>query len=192
MEYGFNIREQRPVLIHTSRGALEGDLEIGAALRTLDRLNLLHHAFVTIENPQVLTGGWSIESRTLVLNTSCILFVVERKGRETDQHETNEAARFSRSAVRLHVGEFEIRGFLHVPGDGKPLVRLKQDQHSFLAITSASVVGPDAAFASSFVAVNRAHVLAAQELNHEIDDERIARSADSLEPALSGGFEGGG
>ena len=44
MRNGYAKREQRPVLIHISRGTLEGELEIGAALRTLDRLNLLHHA----------------------------------------------------------------------------------------------------------------------------------------------------
>ena len=160
-------REQRPVTIQTSRGTLEGELEIGVTLRTLDRLNLLQHAFVTIEKPRVVNGDWSIEPDTLVLNTSCILFVVERSNPKREHSDLVESARFSRSAVRLQVGRFEIQGFLHVPGEGRTLVRLKQDQHAFLALTSASVVGPDTAFASSFVAVNRAHLLAAQEMDHD-------------------------
>lgn len=167
MEEGYARREQRPVLIHASRGTLEGELGIGAALRTLDRLNLLHHAFVTIENPRVVAGDWSIEPGTLLLNTSCILFVVELSSRRLEVCDAGEAARFSRSAVRLQVGDYEIQGFLHVPGKGRPLIRLKQDRHAFLAVTSASVVGPDTAFASSFLAVNRAHVLAAQELEYK-------------------------
>ena len=186
MEIGYAIREQRPVLIHTSRGTLEGELEIGAALRTLDRLNLLQHAFITIENPRVVTGDWSIEPGTLMLNTSCILFVVEQSSPVTGFGVSGESARFSRSAVRLQVGEFEIQGFLHVPGQGQPLVRLKQDRHAFLAITSASIVGPDVAIASSFVAVNRAHVLAAQELERDAETACTVSDARNPEPALLG------
>ena len=188
MEEGYARREQRPVLIHASRGTLEGELGIGTALRTLDRLNLLHHAFVTIENPRVVAGDWSIEPGTLLLNTSCILFVVELSSRRLGVCDAGEAARFSRSAVRLQVGDYEIQGFLHVPGKGRPLIRLKQDRHAFMAVTSASVVGPDTAFASSFLAVNRAHVLAAQELEYKADLAREACVTETPKPVSLGTF----
>jgi hypothetical protein len=176
-------REQRPVLIYTVRGTLEGELQVGAALRTLDRLNLSHQAFVTIENPGVLSGGWSMEHGALVLNTSSILFVVERSNPTRGGSVSGGSARFSRSAVRLQVGEFEALGFLHVPGNGRALARLQQDRHAFLALTSASVTGPDTAFVSSFVAVNRARVLAAQELGPDADFERVACAAGDSELA---------
>ena len=75
---------RRSVLVHTVRGTVEGQLDVSSAARTLDGLNMLHHTFVTIRNPVVASDHWSIDPSALVLNTGCILFVVERSNPATD------------------------------------------------------------------------------------------------------------
>jgi len=47
---------------------------------------------------------------------------------------------------------------------GSSLTRLNQSAHPFIALQSAIVVGPGADFSTSFLAINRAHVLSAQEM----------------------------
>jgi hypothetical protein len=101
------------------------------------------------------------------VNTASILFVIERTSFKRKSGKRVEAARFNRAAVHLCVGEYEIQGFLHVPGRGDVLTRLNRDKYSFIALTSASVVGPDSEFAAPFLAVNRDHIMAAQELLEE-------------------------
>ena len=64
----------------------------------------------------------------------------------------------------------EILGFLHTSAHGDPVVRLNQDASPFFALTSASVIGPDVEFAAAFLAVNRAHVFAAEALADTQDD----------------------
>ena len=44
------------------------------------------------------------------------------------------------------------------------MTRIHQDVHAFIAVTSASVSRGDEQFAAPFVAINRRHILAAQEL----------------------------
>jgi hypothetical protein len=70
-------------------------------------------------------------------------------------------ARFTRAALRVRVGAFDVEGFVHVPPGGSAVSRLDQGA-PFLGMTSVSVVGPGAHFASGFLALSRRHIVAAQ------------------------------
>ena len=48
-----------------------------------------------------------------------------------------------------------------------PLLRFNQDTHPFIAVTSASVVGPDTRFEAPFLAIKRSHILAVQPIDRE-------------------------
>lgn len=157
-------RERRRVHVQTVHGAIEGYVETGERIRTLDDLNMFSRKFLRIEEAVVSSPVWSFERGTVGVNTSAILFVIERSGFRRKTGKRVEAARFNRAAVHLCVGEYEIQGFLHVPGRGDVLTRLNRDKYPFIALTSASVVGPDSELAAPFLAVNRTHIMAAQEL----------------------------
>ncbi len=47
--------------------------------------------------------------------------------------------------------------------------RLDQSNHPFISLTWAAVKGPDTKLTAPFLAVNRAHILAAQEITPEAD-----------------------
>ena len=66
--------------------------------------------------------------------------------------------------IRLRVGDYIVDGFLHVPPGGNPMMRLHQDSRAFIALTAASATRGDAEFSAPFLAVNRKHILAAQQL----------------------------
>lgn len=161
---GTQDKELRPVTVRTSHGTIEGDLPISPRLRTLDELNLAAHKFLTIRASEVNLPGDSFEGGLVGINKDSILFVTEIAacGPRTDHRV--ERSHYRRSAVRLRVGEFDIQGFLHVRGLRDPLVWLSQNRQPFVALTSASVIGPSAEFATSFIAVNPRHVLAAQDV----------------------------
>jgi len=160
-------RERRQVHVQTIYGAIEGYVETGERSRTLDGLNLSSGKFLRIEDAVVSSPVWSFDRGTIGVNASAILFVIERTRYRRKGDERVEAARFNRAAVRLCVGKYEIQGFIHVPGRGDILTRLNRDKYSFIALTSASVVGPDSELAAPFMAVNRTHITAAQELLDE-------------------------
>lgn len=157
-------RERRQVHVQTIHGAIEGYVETGARIRTLDDLNMFSRKFLKIEDAVVSSAIWSFDKGAVGVSTSAILFVIERTQFKRKSGKRVEAARFNRAAVRLCVGEYEIQGFLHVPGRGDVLTRLNRDKYPFIALTSASVVGPDSEFAVPFLAVNLKHVMAAQEI----------------------------
>jgi hypothetical protein len=157
-------RERRQVHVQTIHGAIEGYVETGARIRTLDDLNMFSRKFLRIEDAVVSSDVWSFDQGTVGVNTAAILFVIERTQFKRKSGKRVEAARFNRAAVRLCVGEYEIQGFLHVPGRGDVLTRLNRDKYPFIALTSTSVVGPDSEFAAPFLAVNRTHIMAAQEI----------------------------
>jgi len=171
-------RERRQVHVQTIHGAIEGYVETGARIRTLDDLNMFSRKFLRIEDAVVSSNVWSFDSGTIGVNSSAILFVIERTRFKRKPGKRVEAARFNRAAVRLCVGEYEIQGFLHVPGRGDVLTRLNRDKYPFIALTSASVVGPDSEFAAPFLAVNLEHVMAAQEILEE-SQEQPALHADA-------------
>ena len=155
---------ERRIRIETERGTIDGVLAVASILRTLDDLNLTGKDFITLDEPVTSGPGWNFDSDILALNKRSILFVQELSN--PPRRNSNLAGTYSRASVRLRVGAYEIEGFLHVPPGGDCLKRLNQNSHAFVSLTSVSVIGPDAQFATPFLAVNRRHILAAQEIYH--------------------------
>ena len=160
----------RAVRIQTVHGTVEGILPVSPVVRTLDDLNVVSRNFLTVHAPVVPSRGWPFDGPELAVNKSSILFLMEFSGGAARRVGRPEAAAHTRAPVRLRVGEYSIEGFLHVPRGGNPMTRLNQAGHPFIALTSAFVVGPDARFTTAFLAVNRAHILAAQEVQ-PLDEE---------------------
>ena len=156
---------ERTVRIETLQGSIEGLLLISELQRTLDDLNMASKAFLTVHSPVLDGTGWSFPDSPLSVNKSNILFLAELSSPDTGKSE--QFVDFTRAPVRLRVGPFNVEGFVHVPPRGDPLLRFNQDTHPFIAVTSASVVGPNTQFEAPFLAVKRSHVLAVQPLDQE-------------------------
>lgn len=160
-------RQVRRLRVQTTRGCLEGLIRTAPAVRTLDDLNVVARNLVTLSDVQALTGDWSLESGSVALTKSAILYVFETEGPTLQSSVVKGAARFFRSPVRLWLAEFSIRGFVHVPAGGSAMARLNQQSHSFIAVTSCSVVGPETELAVPFIAINREHIIAGEEMRHD-------------------------
>jgi hypothetical protein len=181
MENEIDGREKRFVQIQTIHGAVEGCVLTGPQIRTLDDLNMFSRKFLRVEEAVSASPAWSFNRGTVGINTSTILFVIERSKFKRKAGKRVEAARFNRAAVLLRVGEFDIQGFVHVPGRGDILTRLNRDKYPFIALTSASVIGPDSEIAAPFLAVNRSHITAAQEIGQdELEPEAILEEASAV------------
>ena len=147
-------------------------------------------AFRTIQSPRV-QDGWDVEDAPLAIHRDSILFVMETKDAPplpSNRAATLDAARHTRAALRLRMGEFVLEGFVHVPPGGTPLSRLFHDRHAFMAFTSVTVTGPNGTVEAPFVAVNRAHVSSAQEVAREAveggrEDRRDDHETDKLSDA---------
>lgn len=159
-------RERRRVQVQTRKETMEGWLNVCSTLRTLDDLNLVSPRFLALEVDT--PASMSFEPGRIGLDTNSILFVRELTEYRRPGNRV-EAAQFSRAPVRLLLGDFEVQGFMHVPGRGDPLTRLSQTKHRFVALTSVSVVGPGYEFASSFLAVNRTNIDIVQTIVTEAD-----------------------
>lgn len=160
----------RPVRVQTPRGVVEGHLNSSSMIRLLDDLNVVNHAFRTIQSPVVDNEAWAVTDGPLAVHRDSILFVTEREDAPPlplNRQGAIEAARHTRAALRLWVGDFVIDGFVHVAPGGTPLSRLYQGQRPFLALSSATVIGPDGTVETPFIAVNRSHVTSAQELERD-------------------------
>jgi hypothetical protein len=153
-------RQQRPVLIHTLRGTVEGSLEVNPNVRTLDVLNLPHR-FVTIDASEI--------------ELSDDVFTSDRRA---------EAAHFTREGISLRVADCDVKGYIHVRGVHDPLIWLNQSRQPFMALTSASVVGPDFELAASFLAVNPAYILAVQTMDLNEAEPAWAAGARTDRPAV--------
>jgi len=163
----FENRVVRPVRIFADRLTFDGLLNISLGGRTLDELNLEARSFLTLATPRLVGGAWEMAEGPIAVNKASILFVVEIPElgmtlRRTD--EDPELRRFGRAAIRLRVAEFSVEGYVHTGSGGSSLLRLNQTAHRFIALQSAVVTGPGHEFSSSFLAINRAHVLSAQEM----------------------------
>jgi hypothetical protein len=171
MDNPLDVQMQRPVRVQTPRGVVEGYLNSSSMIRLLDDLNVVNHAFRTIQSPVVDTEGWEVEEDgPLAVHRDSILFVMEREDAPplpADRPGAIEAARHTRAAMRLWVGEFVIEGFVHVAPGGTPLSRLFHSRHPFMALSSATVIGPGGTIETPFIAVNRSHVTSAQELDRD-------------------------
>ncbi len=161
-------RTERTVRIETLDGSVEGLLQVSVLFRTLDQLNKGTNAFLTVHSPVLDGTGWgAFPDGPVSVNKANILFLSELS--EPTGGQPEKFVDCTRAAVRLRVGAFDIEGFVYVSprGDGDPLLRFNQDAFSFIALTSASVVGPDKQFEASFLAVRRSHILAVQPIEHQ-------------------------
>lgn len=156
-------RTRRPVLIHTLRGSVEGNLEVNPDVRTLDLINIPHR-FVPVETTEIAVADWSFEQGRLAINKDLIVFVTELTDAAPATDRRAEAAHYRREGISLRVADCDVKGYMHVRGVNDPLVWLSLVRQPFMALTSASVVGPDFELATGFIAVNRAHILAVQTL----------------------------
>jgi hypothetical protein len=157
-------QHDRNVVITTVFGTIEGSLASSGMLRLLDDLNVVAKRFLTVNDPVFLSGPWSRGDGPITLNKESIVFVKERAGSPQPQGNLRVASRFTRAPVELLMKDYAIHGFVHVVPNGDPMSRLNQGDHAFVALTSVSVVGPGEQFATSFLAVNRLHVLAARSI----------------------------
>ena len=162
-------RQERRVRLETTCGSVEGSLWVSPMLRTLDEINVVARNFVTLHTPEVVASDWFRKS-PLCVRRSSILFMHELSNPPKRSGQAAHGS-FTRAALRLRVGPFNVEGFAHVPRGGNALNRLNQGGHSFISLTSVSVLGPDWQFATPFLAVNLDHVLAAQELVPEEPQE---------------------
>jgi hypothetical protein len=181
---------RRPVLIHTQHGAVEGCLEVHSSVRTLDYLNL-SQKFVPLVAPKVGAAGWGLDGERIGINKEHVLFAAELIEKPPISDARAEAAHYSRVAVAMRMADCDVRGFLHVRGLQDPLTLLGQCRQSFVALTSASIVGPGFELTASFVAVNPRYLLALQAERpgtRELDGEEHGR----LETDLAGSEWTGG
>lgn len=65
----------------------------------------------------------------------------------------------------MRVKDYEIEGFIHVPAGGAPMKRLEHGKHPFISLTTVLVTGPEGQSTAQFLAVNRAHISAVQEID---------------------------
>jgi len=163
VDIGNTERQTRRVRLETIHGTIEGDLRISAQLRTLDDLNVVSKNFVTLHDPLVAGESRGFGAGPLTVNKNVIRLVTEI-GAPPRAPRLSAPNQFKLASLRLHVGGLDVQGFVHVPRGGVAMKRIDQDSHSFLALTSALVEGPEGEFTTSFVAVNRELIATAQEL----------------------------
>jgi len=174
-------REERRLRIQTTRGCLEGRIQTSPVVRTLDDLNIVARNFVTLHGARALSGDWSLEGGSVALAKPAILHVFELDEPAPQSRAVKDAARFFRSPIRLWLPDFSVRGFVHIPAGGSAMARFNQQSHAFIAVTSASVVGPETELAVPFLAVNREHIIAAEEMGGEEPVEGEAAAAIAFE-----------
>ena len=156
------LSDERVLHIQSLQGTVEGTLRTSPSLRTLDDLNLVARNFVTLQGPSVDGERWGDSQTRMALSKASILFVVEDA--ETASPRSIDPETYRRAPLRLRIADFDVQGFLHVPHGGDPMQRLNQDGHPFVALTSASVVGPGVEMAVPFLAVYRQRIALAVEL----------------------------
>lgn len=166
----------RRVRVQLAQGALEGGLCVGEQVRTLDDLNMASGRFLTLVNVVGEGAGFALNDGPVAVAKSRILFLIETGEPPARLGRSAIAQRMHRARIRLRVAEFLVEGSVHVPNGGRPLLRLKQEGHPFLALTDARVIGPYATLEAGFLAVHRDHVIAAQDVTEE------AASAVAMDP----------
>jgi hypothetical protein len=141
---------------------VDGSLRISPMLRTLDELNVGNRSFLQMVRADLSRSTWSFAGHELSISRDSILFVHELDAPPRSAGRGGGGS-FTRSTLRLNIGGYTVEGFLHVPRGGSALKRLNQLTHPFFSLTSVSVLGADSQFATPFLAVNHARILAAQE-----------------------------
>jgi len=165
----------RKVVIGTVHGTIEGDLQISPTLRTLDFLNRNATSFVSIHKARSAGSRWHFGSDQVILNASTITWVAE-----VEAQAAGSARPLNRSAVRLRFEEFEVTGFIHIPLEGNLLERLKGENKTFIALTSASMIGPQAELATAFLAVNRLHAFTAEIIGEDDSSSEMELMAEEV------------
>ena len=153
----------RRVRVQLAHGALEGGLCVGEQVRTLDDLNMSSARFITLVEVEGDGAGFELGSGPVAVHKSKILFLVETGDPPARLGRSAIAQRMHRARIRLRVADFLVEGSVHVPYGGRPLLRLKQEGHPFLALTEARVIGAYATLEAGFLAVHRDHVVAGQD-----------------------------
>lgn len=163
MHEGHDDRTARPVRLQTENGSIEGELMTSPVVRTLDEVNVVARGFLPLRRPRGITGEWPEGDGALAVSKASVVFLQEVTEPSPRPGNRAEAARFHQAPILLRVGEFLVEGQVHVPAGGTALTRLNQDSHPFMALTGARVRGNGEVFSAPFLAVNRAHIVAAQE-----------------------------
>lgn len=163
----FQNRVIRPVRLFTAELVLDGLLHISLGARTLDELNLTARSFLTLFSPRFAGVPATPDDNQMLVNKASILMALEIPdlGASLERSaEEVEIRSHGRAALRLSLGPFGIEAYVHVGPGGDALLRLNQAAHPFTALQHATVTGGGQNFSTPFLAVNRGHVLWAQEL----------------------------
>jgi hypothetical protein len=178
----FQNRVMRPVRVHTWSMTVDGLINVSLGGRTLDELNYAMRSFLSVGSPSVVTGDVHVTAAPLLISKEAILFVLELTELGSPPRRVEiapEIRRFNRTAIRLRVGDFEIEGYVNALPGTDSLARLQQPGPGFLALNSATVVGPGVDLALPFLAVNRLRIVAAQEIfSIAAEPEEFEASAD--------------
>ena len=160
---------ERRIRIQTAQGAIEGSLPVGAGATTMRRLNVVSatQKFLQLRPPVLCTPECVFRDGPLSVVIDSIVFVTEVAEFVPVPEEPQAAARFRRARVILLLKDYLIEGFVHVPPGGDPIVRLNQDRHKFIALTSVTVKTADQEFSVPFMALNGSELLAIQEIEYE-------------------------
>jgi hypothetical protein len=178
---GSRVRERR-VRLHTWSGVLEGYMPCSPAVRTLDAVNQLATGFVTLQPPVTTPFGAPFGEGPVAISRSSVVLIEELE----ESHAQAPVLRAGfpklwRAAIVLRVGTFTVNGFVHVPMGGNPLMRVStNDGPPFLALTVVDALSPTGPVKAQFVAVNRSHITAAQEVldGDEFANDDAAANAD--------------
>ena len=170
--------ENRRVRVFTAHGHVDGTVRVSSRLSTLNYMNVTarSRSFMVMSPPIEPSSGWNVVEGTLALAFASVLFVQELRDFDIVDSDREAAALYERCAVRLSVGEYAIEGYLHLPPGGDPITRLNQDSHEFFALSSVSAMGPQAQFATHFLAVKRSEVIALQAIGSGASLEDVAES----------------
>ena len=183
-----NILENKvliPVRVFTPSLVVDGLIRLGLGARTQDELNQAARSFLTLSSPLLVSGDLTLGQGPLSLHKPSILFALELQelGIPPGNMDTEPLIRrFARASVRLRVGEYTLEGYVHVLPGGDALARFNEANHLFVALTSVKVVGPGVDFSTPFLAVNRSHVVAGQEIVRysALPEEALASASDAL------------
>ena len=154
-------KEERQIRVETVGGQINGQMQVAAAVRTLDDLNVVSRGFVVIQQPQLADRPDEFGGNDMALNRSSILFVSEPPVPLIDSG--TRYGVFSRVPVRIRTGGFDVQGFVHTASRSAALTRFNEATRPFIALTEVLVVGPETEYTVPFLAVNKHHVVAVQE-----------------------------
>lgn len=163
----FENRVVRPIRVFARGLTLDGLLNVSLGGRTLDELNAASRPALALTSALVVAGDWTIGDGPILIHKAAILCVTEIPdlgARLPGGRAEPEIRRFGRSAIRLRLEDWTIEAYVHTSHGSDPLARLSQAGHPFIALNAATLTGPGIDLSVPFLAVNRTHVLAAQEL----------------------------